>query len=119
MTSKALEAAISKLADLFEHGHLMAETQPAQFIAEVAAEVERLRGELSVVMCDGSCEPGHCPNNIRRLTAENKRLQALYAGALKECNERIEELNDAQDKVEQLRHYGYTEVQDVIADRDS
>lgn len=45
MASKRLEAAISKLADCFEHGHLQAQSDPAAFIEHAADEVTRLRSE--------------------------------------------------------------------------
>jgi len=44
-----LEAAISTLADLFEYGHLQAQTDPAAFIEQVAAEIAELRAELKRV----------------------------------------------------------------------
>jgi len=43
MASKKLEAAISRLADLFEFGHLQASTNPAAFIGQAADEINSIR----------------------------------------------------------------------------
>lgn len=41
--SDKIHAALLRLADRFEFGHLLAETQPAEFLDQVCAEIDRLR----------------------------------------------------------------------------
>jgi len=47
MAGKRLEKSIGELADLFEYGHLMAETLPSQFIDAAAAEIRESRATIT------------------------------------------------------------------------
>jgi len=60
MASKKLEAAISRLADLFEFGHLQASTNPAAFIGQAADEIISIRAraekaEAALVRVEAAC----------------------------------------------------------------
>lgn len=65
--SDKIQAALERLADRFEYGHLQATTDPAGFLDTVCAELDRLRAagqpaatetetnEPCPCICDGTC----------------------------------------------------------------
>ena len=73
MSSKKLQASISAMADLFEHGQLMAETDPAQFIDEAATEIRESRARIVTLEAAlrGLCEAYDAQVTVRNTVLFN------------------------------------------------
>ena len=94
MPSKKLEAAIDRLADCFECGHLQAEAAPTEFIGQAADEIVSLRAELARVKAELDAERSHIAHfqefvmvesELGEAIARAEKAEARLAAVLAEC----------------------------------
>jgi len=103
MASKKLEAAISRLADLFEYGHLQASTNPAAFIGQAADEI------VSVRVRAEKAEAG-----LARVTAERDEARRVANAVADEWIGKYDRELERADKAEARLAAVLAECEDII-----